>query len=43
MKKRRKLSFEDLVLENKNELLKDMKALERIERKLEERHLEKAE
>ncbi|WP_081707630.1 FbpB family small basic protein [Bacillus massiliigorillae] len=43
MKKRRKLSFEDLVLENKNELLKDMKALERIESKLEKRHLEKAE
>lgn len=43
MMKRRKLSFEDLVLENKNELLKDSKALERIEDRLEKRHLQKAE
>lgn len=43
MKRRRKLSFEDLVSENKNELLKDMKALERIEAKIEKRHMQKAE
>ncbi|PLT29341.1 FbpB family small basic protein [Peribacillus deserti] len=43
MKKRRKLSFEELVKENKRELLKDDKAMERIEQRLESRHLEKAE
>lgn len=43
MKRRRKLSFADLVLENKNELLKDSKALERIEAKLEKKYVQKAE
>lgn len=43
MKRRRKLSFADLVLENKNELLKDLKAIERIEAKLEKKHMQKAE
>ncbi|WP_019241386.1 MULTISPECIES: FbpB family small basic protein [Bacillus] len=43
MKRRRKLSFEDLVLENKMELLKDSKAIEKIEDRLEKRHLQKAE
>ncbi|MGM9922756.1 MAG: FbpB family small basic protein [Bacillus sp. (in: firmicutes)] len=43
MNKRRKRSFEDLVLENKNELLRDRKEIERIERKLEQKRLEKAE
>ena len=31
MKRKRKVSFEELVQENKDELLKDLKALERIE------------
>ncbi len=43
MKKRRKISFEELVSENKTELMKDHDALERIEDKLEKRHLQKAE
>ena len=43
MKRRRKLSFADLVLENKNELLKDIVAMERIEVKLEKKHMQKAE
>ncbi|MFS0782126.1 FbpB family small basic protein [Bacillus sp. 1P06AnD] len=43
MKRRRKISFEDLVLENKHELMKDQEAIERIEAKLEKRHLQKAE
>ncbi|WP_081416036.1 FbpB family small basic protein [Peribacillus kribbensis] len=43
MKRRRKLSFEELIKENKLELMKDAKALERIEQRLESRHLDKAE
>ncbi|WP_075050797.1 FbpB family small basic protein [Bacillus testis] len=43
MKRKRKISFEDLVLENKIELLKDRQAIERIETKLEKKHLQKAE
>ncbi|WP_256213090.1 FbpB family small basic protein [Bacillus sp. OV322] len=41
--KRRKRSFEDLVLENKMELLKDLKQMEKIEERLENRHMLKAE
>lgn len=40
--KKRKRSFEDLVNENKQELLKDVKLMERIEERLEKRHLKKA-
>ena len=43
MNRKRKISFEELVQENKDELLKDLKALERIEAKLERKHLQKAE
>ncbi|WP_240501948.1 FbpB family small basic protein [Bacillus sp. MUM 13] len=43
MMKRRKRSFEDLVLENKMELLKDLKQMEKIEERLENRHMLKAE
>lgn len=43
MKRRIKISFEELVSENKLELLEDIKALEKIEDKLEKRHLQKAE
>ncbi|CAH0346005.1 FbpB family small basic protein [Bacillus sp. CECT 9360] len=40
--KKRKRSFEDLVNENKQELLKDVKLMEKIEERLENRHLKKA-
>lgn len=43
LRKIKKLSFAELVSENKKELLKDHKALERIEDKLEQRMVEKAE
>ncbi|ANB57268.1 hypothetical protein GFC29_1060 [Anoxybacillus sp. B7M1] len=43
MRKNRKLTFEQLVLENKRQLLNDEKAMEEIEKKLEERMLKKAE
>lgn len=42
MRKLRKLSFAELVLENKRELMQDQEALERIERRLEQKHLGKA-
>jgi hypothetical protein len=43
MRKIRKRSFEELVLENKQQLLKDREALEKIESRLEQRMLNKAE
>lgn len=43
MRKPRKRSFEELVLENKRQLLKDQAALEKIEERLEEKRLGKAE
>ncbi|WP_108669278.1 FbpB family small basic protein [Peribacillus acanthi] len=43
MKRKRKRSFEELVMENKRELLNDEKAMEKIEDRLEQRHLQKAE
>ncbi|MBA2875478.1 FbpB family small basic protein [Thermaerobacillus caldiproteolyticus] len=43
MRKIRKFTFEELVMENKRQLLNDEKAMEKIEQKLEERILEKAE
>lgn len=43
LRKVKKLTFAELVSENKKELLNDQKALERIEAKLEQRMLEKAE
>lgn len=39
MRRTRKISFEELVKENKDLLLKDKKELEKIERRLEEKHL----
>ena len=42
MRKIRKLSFSDLVNENKLEILKNKEELERIERLIEEKHMEKA-
>ena len=43
MRKPRKRSFAELVSENKRQLLSDRVAMEKIEMKLEEKRLEKAE
>lgn len=43
MRKPRKRSFEELVAENKLQLLRDRDALDKIEAKLEEKRLGKAE
>jgi hypothetical protein len=43
MRKFKKRSFQELVLENKKQLLSDREALEKIEDRLEQKHLEKAE
>jgi hypothetical protein len=43
MRKIRKLTLEELILENKRQLLNDREAMERIEEKLEERMLKKVE
>jgi len=41
LRKAIKISFADLVKENKNELLKEQKAMERIEERLDQKGLEK--
>ena len=43
VRKPRKRSFAELVLENKSQLLKDRVAMEKIEQRLEEKRLGKAE
>ena len=43
MRKPRKRSFAELVSENKRQLLSDRDAMEKIEMKLEEKRLQKAE
>ncbi|KAB2335752.1 FbpB family small basic protein [Cytobacillus gottheilii] len=43
MRKPRKRSFAELVSENKRQLLKDQAAMEKIEAKLEQKRLNKAE
>ncbi|WP_059170647.1 FbpB family small basic protein [Bacillus sp. FJAT-27445] len=43
MRKPRKRSFAELVNENKNQILKDEAAMEKIERRLEAKRLGKAE
>lgn len=43
MRKPRKRSFQELVLENKRQLLSDRDALEKIEAKIEQKRLGKAE
>jgi hypothetical protein len=43
LRKIKKQTFEELVLENKQQLLKDQAALEKIEERLEQRLLDKAE
>ena len=42
MNKRKKRSFEELVKENKLQLLRDLAAMEKIEERLEKKHLSKA-
>jgi hypothetical protein len=43
MRRTRKITFQELIMENKRQLLNDREAMEKIERKLEERMLKKAE
>ncbi|MFE8694968.1 FbpB family small basic protein [Cytobacillus sp. FJAT-53684] len=43
MRKPRKRSFADLVSENKRQILKDQAAMEKIEARLEQKRLNKAE
>ncbi len=43
MRKVRKRSFQELVLENKRQLLNDRDALEKLEARLEQKHIGKAE
>jgi len=42
MRKPRKRSFQELVAENKLQLLKDREAIEKIEERLENKHLKQA-
>jgi len=42
MRKPRKRSFQELVTENKLQLLKDREAIEKIEERIEKKHLKKA-
>ncbi|CAM3726829.1 FbpB family small basic protein [Aeromicrobium ponti] len=43
MRKLRKRSFAELVLENKRQLLRDQDAMDKIEERLEKKRLDKAE
>ncbi|MBT2689623.1 FbpB family small basic protein [Bacillus sp. ISL-47] len=43
MRKPRKRSFAELVLENKRQLLRDQDAMDKIEERLEKKRLDKAE
>jgi hypothetical protein len=43
MRKPRKRSFEELVLENKNAIMNDRDAMEKLEARLEQKRLSKAE
>jgi hypothetical protein len=43
MRRPRKMTFRELIMENKRQLLNDREAMEKIEKKLEERMLKKAE
>ncbi|WP_307331410.1 FbpB family small basic protein [Evansella vedderi] len=38
---KKKMRFEELIQENKRELLKDPKELEKIERRLDKRHMDR--
>jgi len=39
--RKRKLSFKELIIDNKQEIKGDLKALERIEARIEEKHAKK--
>jgi hypothetical protein len=39
--RKRKLSFKELILENKQEIIRDTKAIERIEIKIDNKHYKK--
>ena len=41
MRKMKKMTFEELVLENKKELMKDQEALDKLEERVEQRMLDK--
>ncbi len=41
MRKMKKMTFEELVLENKKELMKDQEALDKLEERVEQRLLDK--
>ncbi|MDM5358592.1 FbpB family small basic protein [Peribacillus sp. RS7] len=41
--KKRKRTFEELIKENKKELLMDLEQMERLEERLEKKHMQKAE
>jgi hypothetical protein len=41
MRKMKKLSFDDLVNQNKKELLRDEEAMEKIEERLDKKHFER--
>lgn len=43
MRRTRKMTFQELIMENKRQLLNDREAMEKIEKKLEKRMLKKAE
>lgn len=43
MRRTRKVTFQELIMENKRQLMNDREAMEKIEKKLEERMLKKAE
>ena len=43
MNKRKRMSLAELILENKRELLNDKKAMEKLEDRIDRRHIEKAE
>nr|WP_263327417.1 FbpB family small basic protein [Neobacillus sp. Marseille-Q6967] len=39
--RKRKISFKELLIDNKQEIQSDVKALEKIEKKIEEKHAKK--
>ena len=43
MNKRKRISLAELILENKRELLNDKKAMEKLEDRIDRRHIDKAE
>lgn len=39
--RKRKLSFNEMVIDNKQEIIKDLKAIEKIETKIDDKHSKK--